>query len=206
VQTIRAAPDPGRIAWQNAACAAWFTTRLEVDKALLALGSGGIALLVTLLLQFGLTSDWILVLYLLALLSFAACVASTLAILRRNSTHIERASGRNEANDPMLTFLDRAAVCTFCAGVIFSGVIGISSAIQTREVRTMATINKTGVLANDSVNRAVNLRNDMTKSLNNAVAMKVPMVPAATTPGQAPAGGAAVTPPATPASGGQSSK
>ncbi|WP_031359890.1 hypothetical protein [Caballeronia sordidicola] len=69
--------------------AAWFNTRLEYDKSLLVLSTGGVALLLTLFTSLGASSITVLVLYALAAISFLGAAVSLLFVFKLNSRHIE---------------------------------------------------------------------------------------------------------------------
>ncbi|HTW39044.1 MAG TPA: hypothetical protein VMD49_10790 [Steroidobacteraceae bacterium] len=142
------------IEWYAAALDAWYSTRLEHDKSLLTLASGGIALLVGLLSTEGVKSVESLILFVLALTSFALCLAAVLWIFSRNSTHIEDAVNRDVSHDPILAALDAVAVSTFLAGVVFSCVIGLAAAVRSLNTgaSSMPVDDRKVVYANDSVN------------------------------------------------------
>jgi hypothetical protein len=108
---------------------AWFNTRFEHDKSLLTLSAGAVGLLITLISAVGVKSVEILILYVLALLCFIVCLGALLWIFRRNAKHLEDVVSEIEKNDQLLDVLDRVAVITFMLGVVFSSIIGISTAI-----------------------------------------------------------------------------
>jgi hypothetical protein len=151
-------------AFYAAALEAWFLSRLEHDKSLLTLSAGGIGLLITLVSTVGINSTESLILFILALLAFVFCLAAVLWIFKRNSTHIEDAVKRGVAKDEWLTVLDNAAILSFLAGVVFSGIIGISSAVSSLKSKetTMANDRKvttTGTIyVGDSVNGLMDMR------------------------------------------------
>ena len=151
---------------------AWYNTRLEHDKSLLALSSGGIGLLITLLTTIGVSSATGLVLHLLAIFSFLVCLVAILFIFLKNSSHIEDVLKTDAQQfDPLLAKLDKIAFVAFALGILFSSVIGVSAAINSysSKEKTMTNENKqqTG-LANDSVNGVSNLKpaQDLNKSFN----------------------------------------
>lgn len=108
---------------------AWFNTRFEHDKSLLTLSAGAVGLLITLISAVGVKSVEILILYVLALFCFIVCLGALLWIFRRNAKHLEDVVSEIEKNDQLLDVLDRVAVITFMLGVVFSSIIGISTAI-----------------------------------------------------------------------------
>ncbi|WP_323163781.1 hypothetical protein [Pseudomonas atacamensis] len=109
---------------------AWFNTRFEHDKSLLSLSAGAVGLLITLISAVGVRSVEILILYVLALACFVICLGALLWIFRRNAKHLEDVVGEVETKDQLLDILDRVAVISFMLGVIFSSIIGISTAIH----------------------------------------------------------------------------
>lgn len=143
---------------------AWYNTRIEHDKSLLALSAGGIGLLITLLTTVGVSSAEGLVLYLFAMFSFLGCLGAILIIFKKNSDHIEGALKMDKPPfDPLLAKLDTIAIAAFAAGIIFSLVIGVSAAINsyTKKEKEMANENKqktSGTFAQDSVNGVSELR------------------------------------------------
>ena len=110
---------------------AWFNTRFEHDKSLLALSAGGIGLLITLISALGVSSVEGLVLYILALMSFLICLAALLWIFRRNANHLEDIVHNCAIEDKTLKTLDQIALAAFMLGVLFATIIGISTAIKT---------------------------------------------------------------------------
>lgn len=108
---------------------AWFNTRFEHDKSLLTLSAGAVGLLITLISAVGVKSVEILILYVVALFCFIVCLGALLWIFRRNAKHLEDVVSEIEKNDQLLDVLDRVAVITFMLGVVFSSIIGISTAI-----------------------------------------------------------------------------
>lgn len=121
---------------------AWFNTSLEHDKSILTLAAGGIGLLITLLTTVGISSSEALVLYVGAITSFLVALVSVLVVFRSNRTYIERVlAGKAEVNDPVLAKADSIALWAFGAGVVFTALIGIASAIHsfTSKEKSMAT-------------------------------------------------------------------
>lgn len=163
-----------RIEFYAASVAAWFNSSLEHDKSLLTLSAGGIGLLITLLTTVGLHSAEALVLYVSAIASFVVALISILFVFRRNQTHIEEIlSGKNTGSDPILSRLDVTAKLAFGAGVVFSAVIGISTAIHSYTSKEKVMANETkkstgAVPLRESFNGATNLQpgTDFTRSFN----------------------------------------
>lgn len=141
---------------------AWFNTRFEHDKSLLALSAGAVGLLITLISTVGVISIETLILYILALLCFVACLASLLWIFRRNAKHLEDVVREAAINDPLLNILDRVAVASFMFGVILSSIIGISTAIHSYIEKAPEMNDKTKVqsrtIAQDSISGVASMR------------------------------------------------
>lgn len=116
------------IEFYSAGVAAWYSSSLEHDKSLLTLSSGGIALLITFVS--GLNSYWLITLYVLAILSFIACLVSVLLIFKGNKDHIAKLINGDDFRNPYLDRLDGIAMWGFGLGVIFAAIIGISNAFQ----------------------------------------------------------------------------
>jgi hypothetical protein len=143
--------------------AAWFNTRLEHDKSLLTLSAGGIALLITLLTTVGVKSVEGLVLYILSIISFIACLISVLFIFSRNASYLESVIKSNTPTDPILKTLDRIAILCFLLGVIMASILGVSVAttsfIKKEEVKMSSeSKNKKVEIVKESFNGANNLR------------------------------------------------
>jgi hypothetical protein len=211
--------DPRDGEWYAAALGAWYTTRLERDKSLLTLSAGGIGLLITLVSTVGIATLESLILFILAIIAFVTCLAAVLWIFARNSTHIEDVVHRNASNDPLLTVLDNVAVYTFLAGVVLSGIIGITAAARSLETKEtdMSGSKKVTMIANDSVNGVLGMKpgqRDLTRSFNGVGRMapgsqstaqaqtsqaETVQAPAATAPAATAPAATAATAPAAPA-------
>lgn len=171
--------DPKDLAFYAASVEAWYSTRFERDKSLLTLAGGGIGLLITLLSTVGIRSRESLVLYVLALFSFAVCLGAVLWIFHRNSDHIEEiiADGKT-TEDRWLTVLDCVAVLTFLFAVVLASVISISAAFHSFETqeKSMSTQEDKKIMANDSINGVARLRTSQPdtsgRSVNGAAKLK----------------------------------
>ncbi len=169
---------------------AWFNTRFEHDKSLLALSAGAVGLLITLISTVGVKSVEILILYILSLACFVVCLGALLWIFRRNAKHLEDVVRETAIDDQLLNTLDRTAVSSFMFGVILSAIIGISTAINSYidEVTEMTekTKNQGTVFVKDSVSGITSMRPNnepATSSVSGITNMK----PAAPQPSTAPA-------------------
>ncbi len=169
---------------------AWFNTRFEHDKSLLALSAGAVGLLITLISTVGVKSVEILILYILSLACFVVCLGALLWIFRRNAKHLEDVVRETAIDDQLLNTLDRTAVSSFMFGVILSAIIGISTAInsyidEVTEI-TEKTKNQGTVFVKDSVSGITSMRPNnepATSSVSGITNMK----PAAPQPSAAPA-------------------
>jgi hypothetical protein len=173
------------IEFYAAATAAWFGTKLERDKSLLALSAGGIGLLITLLSTIGIHSVESLILYATALLSFICSLGAVLWIFKRNAAHLEDVNRGKDGGDLLLDLLDNAAIFCFFLGVVLSSIMGISSAFhsfQSQEIQ-MSSGDKGRPMANDSFSGIKNMAPTPTdtRSFNNAANMKPAAPPPAST-------------------------
>ena len=169
-----------RVEYYSASVNAWFNTSLEHDKSLFTLSAGGIGLLITLLTTVGLSSAEALVLYICAILSFVISLLAVLAVFKRNRTHIEEIiSGKNTTTDSLLNKLDSTALFAFGIGVLFTAIIGVSTAIHSYSTKekNMAnenTIKSQQVQIRESFNGATSLQpaSEVTKSFNGASSLQ----------------------------------
>lgn len=112
------------VAFYSALINAWITTKMERDKLILTLASGGIALLVTLLSTIGIRNCLEAILYVLAFISFATTVFVIIIILDENSRYIEEIISTGKKTDLKLSRLDRITMISFVFGIIVSILIG----------------------------------------------------------------------------------
>ena len=144
--------DKKRVEYYAASVNAWFNTALEHDKSLLALSTGGVGLLITLLTTTGLTSALDVILYIAAILSFMISLATILVVFRRNKIHIEEIlTGKGVEEGLLLTRLDSIAIWSFGAGVLFASVIGISTAVHSYLEKEMVMAINDNTQINQSV-------------------------------------------------------
>lgn len=107
---------------------AWVETRMEKDKTLLTLATGGIGLIATLVTTVG-PANWLeLGLYTLAGASFAVAIVTAIRIFDANSRHLEEVLlKRKTDDDPKLLQLDRLLLWSFLGGVVLTGAIALTS-------------------------------------------------------------------------------
>lgn len=135
---------------------AWYNSALEHDKSLLTLSVAGLGVLVS-LMSTGVTSIEAFLLYAAAIFSFLVCLLSVLMIFKQNRKHIENVFNGKVEPDSFLKILDTMANTSFFIAILFSSIIGISTAFHsyTEKGKKMATENSktsTPVAAYDSVN------------------------------------------------------
>jgi len=106
---------------------AWVSTRMEKDKTLLTLATGGIGLLTTLATAVGPASKTELALYVVAGLSFAVAVVVAVMIFDRNSVHIEHVLNNAATEDKPLKWMDRTLLASFLIGLALTGAMAFTS-------------------------------------------------------------------------------
>jgi hypothetical protein len=179
----------------SAIVAAWFTTAMEFDRALITLGAAALGLLIGLATT-GVTELSALQanVYSGALISFCASLAFMLVVFKLNKGYLEEmVEKRAEAriSHPVLKALDWAGMVSFGIGALLTMYVAIS-AVQKKSFTSdkVSMSDKSKVTPNvpalDSVNGAMQM-STFGKSFNGAMAMapKVP-VSAASTPISAP--------------------
>lgn len=78
----------------------------------------------------GFTSIEKLILYVLGIFSFIICVCSLVFVFQGNAKHLEGVLTDTENSSSTLKILDKIALNSFLAGVMFTVIIGISGAIN----------------------------------------------------------------------------
>ncbi|HBX65847.1 MAG: hypothetical protein CL670_10400 [Balneola sp.] len=112
--------------FRSASINAWIQSKMERDKALLTLSSGGVGLLVTFLQFKENIAPCHSMLYYIAFISFTLCIASVIVIFSRNAKYIEKLlSSETRKNDKVLGFFDYMAVLFFSIGILFTIIIGV---------------------------------------------------------------------------------
>jgi hypothetical protein len=139
------------VAFYTAGVTAWYNTSLEHDKSLFTLSAGGIGLLMTLIRTVGIQSAETLILYIAAIVSFLTCLVSVLVIFKKNRSHIEQVFQGKQETDHVLAILDNVAIFSFGIAVLFSAVIGISSAISSYTTKVTQMTNE----SNKNVSKGV---------------------------------------------------
>lgn len=122
--------DTGKeTAFYSGLVSAWVQTRMERDKALIALSSAGIGLLVTLAATTGVTDFRVFLLYCLSFLGLVVTVFSCLQIYQRNAQHIEKVVKGHSTKDLVLEHLDKVSGFAFFLGVGALVALGVLSAL-----------------------------------------------------------------------------
>lgn len=115
-------------AFRSASINAWIQSKMERDKALLTVSSGGIGLLVTFLQFKENIESCHSILYYIAFFSFITCIISIIVIFSRNAKYIEKLlSSDTKENDRILGIFDYTAVIFFSIGILFTIVIGLAN-------------------------------------------------------------------------------
>ena len=85
---------------------AWFNTKLERDKSILAISAGGLGLLITLLTAFDVNNITELVIYFIAILCFMLAIILMVIIFNRNASYLSKLNEGKADKDSVLTGLD----------------------------------------------------------------------------------------------------
>jgi hypothetical protein len=114
------------------------------------------------------------------MVSFLVCLVAVLVIFKKNRSHIEQVFQGQQGVDRSLAVFDNVAIWSFGIAVLFSAVIGISSAISSYTTKATQMANETnkqasnGIPTFDSVNGISNLApsNLLKKSFNGVGALQ----------------------------------
>ncbi len=162
-----------------AACVnAWSNTRMEGDKSIMTLSAGGVGLLVTLISTIGVSDIWMIIWYLLGLVSFLVSIICVLFVFRLNAEYLEGVVDGSEKDSKVLDYLDRTVSFSFVIGIVFSLIIGLSVAINSYNNKNggfMAKEHaKKPVVIGDSLSqmRKLDSSTKLNESYNGMAAMK----------------------------------
>ncbi|HXC49724.1 MAG TPA: hypothetical protein VN634_02460 [Candidatus Limnocylindrales bacterium] len=128
-------------AYYGALVQAWFSTRMERDRTIIALSAGGVGVLVTLLTSRSPMTDTEFVLYILDSFAFMTAIVAGITVLQRNSDYIVQLLRKpEEPDDRALQWLDRLAVGGFALGLVLALTVGIVAGAKklNMEERSMA--------------------------------------------------------------------
>jgi len=123
--------DEKELAYYSATINAWINTKMEKDKSILILSSAGIGLLITLLTTIGFNSIWILVFYIITLISFSVTLILEISIFDKNAQYLK--SCINDKNDNIkkqIKRLDRFSYISFLIAILFTLFIGLSAGLH----------------------------------------------------------------------------
>jgi preprotein translocase subunit SecG len=134
--------DQKEVAFYSALVNAWINTKMERDKTLLILSSGGIGILVTLLSTQGVVNCLGVVFYVLAFIAFLSCMIILVIVFDKNSKHIEEAIKGKKDSDPKLDLLDKISLWSFILGALFSIVIGLNTAVYIQNKKGVEEMGK----------------------------------------------------------------
>lgn len=167
--------DQKKVEFYSACVNAWFNTKLEYDKSVLALSTGGIGLLLGLLNAFGLSDLFSLGFYVLAIVSFVVSIVCVLAVFHFNASHVEKVIQGEESDSFVLSVLDKFAVWSFALGVFFVAFVAVSSALNLykKEIKMSQNKSKSG-LVGDSFNgmKRLDVSAKSGKSFNGVAAIQ----------------------------------
>ena len=111
---------------------AWLTSKMEHDKSLLLISTGGIGLLSTLLTTVGLTSKWYIILLLFSCLSLLIAVLSLVCTQWINAAYIKfilnDLDKLAEREDKKLNLLRKITIWSFTSGIVLTLIVGTVSA------------------------------------------------------------------------------
>lgn len=107
---------------------AWFNTSLEFDKSMFALSGGGIGLLVSLMSKIETLPMFLL--YIAAIICFVFCIGLLLAVFQKNKAYVMKLAQNQQADNSLLTALDKAAALVFGLAALLTVTIGIAIAMQ----------------------------------------------------------------------------
>jgi len=123
------------VAYYSTLLGAWVDTKMEHDKSLLTLSSGGLGLLITLLSTVGVKEKRELILYVFASLCFALTIILCIIIFERNAIYLKKVVTGYQNDDSFLTWLDCLNSFLFVSAIIFSALIGL--VVSVRYLKTL---------------------------------------------------------------------
>lgn len=118
------------VAFYSTLVGAWVDNKMELDRSLLTLSTGGLGLFITLLSTEQLKENLALSLFACACIFFTATIILCLFIFKRNTTYLKNVVGGYQGNDVVLTWLDCLNMLSFTLAIIFSALIGLTMIIK----------------------------------------------------------------------------
>jgi hypothetical protein len=122
--------DEKELAYYSALVNGWIETKMERDKSLLTLSTGGLGVLITLLSTMGVKELCELILYASASFCFVITIILCVIIFGRNANYLEKVIKGFQGDDPILTWADRLNSYAFIMAIIFSALIGLTMIIR----------------------------------------------------------------------------
>jgi len=115
-------------AWYSAMLQAWHDTRMERDKTIVTLSTGGIGFLVTFLTTVPTSARRAPLLYVIAILGFLAALVCSLWIFWANASYLREVMRGRNTSSKKLDRLDTIMLIGFGIGVLASILIGVAAA------------------------------------------------------------------------------
>jgi len=115
-----------RVEFYSQATNAWFNTKMEKDKTLLALSTAGIGVLITFFNNISMENNLSFCLYILSLLFFITAIASGILIFSENAYYCEYViNDENPKNENLLKILDKCLISFFSLGLLLSIILSL---------------------------------------------------------------------------------
>jgi hypothetical protein len=108
----------------------WIQLKLEQDKMIMAVASGGIGVLVTLISTNMIFGTYALVLSGVAITAFVVATIGVIFIFRSNAKYIYAKMQNKEASQRSLMFLDTFVTIFFCLGIIGTIIVSIMMSMR----------------------------------------------------------------------------
>jgi len=141
---------------------AWFSTKLEGTKSILAISAGGLGLLITLLTAFGVNNLTELLIYFGSIFCFLISIIFMISVFFRNAKFLSDMNNGKDENDKILDLMHNIGLWSFVIGIILAFLIGCSILINT------IPYNKEDVMQSNDKRKNVKVE----KNFNNAQSMK----------------------------------
>ncbi len=105
---------------------AWFATKLEKDKSVLAISSAAVGLLVSVLVGKGIQNYLQIFLFVFALLGFMIAIIAVIQIFDKNAEQVERNIADGGDINKILSRYETVISVSFYIGILFTIFLGIS--------------------------------------------------------------------------------
>ena len=120
------------VEFYSAGLSAWYNSALELDKSIFTFASGGVGLLVGILMP-GTTLP-VFIFCVAATLCFLSSIGMVLVVFQLNKTYLVRLFQNESPDDSLLSVLDKGAAIMFSMGVVLTIVVGIMTAVAKMNV------------------------------------------------------------------------